>query len=50
MTFIEFEQSLRSKTPPASLSPALLALWHDGSGDWHRAHEVAQDIEDETGS
>jgi hypothetical protein len=50
MTLIEFEQSLQSKTPPADLSPALLALWHDGCGDWHRAHEVAQEIENETGS
>jgi hypothetical protein len=41
---------LDSPTPPDGLSPALLALWHDGRGDWERAHEIAQDIDDETGS
>ncbi len=32
------------------MSPALVALWHDAKGDWARAHEVAQDIDDATGS
>ena len=27
-----------------------MALWHDGKGDWNRAHEVAQDVEDEAGA
>jgi hypothetical protein len=50
MTFADFQRSLDAPTPPADLSPALLALWHDGCGDWQRAHEVAQDIEEESGS
>jgi hypothetical protein len=50
MTFADFQRSLDVPTPPADLSPALLALWHDGRHDWERAHEVAQDIHDETGS
>jgi hypothetical protein len=50
MTFPEFERSLTSKSAPAGLSRALLALWHDGAGNWQRAHEVAQDIDDDTGS
>ena len=25
-------------------------MWWDAKGDWHRAHEIAQDIESETGS
>jgi hypothetical protein len=45
-----FVDSLQAGEPPADLSPALVALWHDGRGDWHRAHEVAQDIHDRTGS
>jgi hypothetical protein len=39
MTLSEFEASLGQTEPPASLSPALLALWHDGKGDWSRAHD-----------
>jgi hypothetical protein len=48
--FDEFARSLGDPTPPAGLSPAALALWHDGRGDWQRAHEVAQDIDDRMGS
>ena len=29
-------------TQPPGLSGALLALWHDARGDWHKAHEAAQ--------
>jgi hypothetical protein len=30
--------------------PALVALWLDAKGDWSRTHEVAQNIDDATGS
>ena len=49
MTLDEFKATLEKKLPPA-VKPALVALWHDANGDWERAHEVAQDVEDETGS
>ena len=49
MTLEEFSATLEGKTPPA-VSPALVALWHDGKGDWNRAHEVAQDVDDATGA
>ena len=49
MTLDEFKATLEKKLPPR-VKPALVALWHDANGDWERAHEVAQDIEDETGS
>ncbi len=45
MTFEEFEAAGEEQ-----LSGVLLALWLDGRGDWDRAHEVAQDIEDRDGS
>ena len=50
MTFEEFEASTSGSHTPGGLTPALTALWHDARGDWHRAHEVAQDIDDETGA
>jgi hypothetical protein len=43
MTFADFSTALASgKTPPAGLSPAVLALWHDAKGDWEAAHTAAQ--------
>lgn len=50
MTPDAFLASLRNQLPPPGLSPALEALWYDGRDDWHRAHEIAQDIDDETGA
>lgn len=50
MSFADFQRTLASPVPPDGLSAGLLALWHDGRGDWHRAHDVAQEIGDETGS
>jgi hypothetical protein len=43
MNFVEFERSLGRAAPPAGLSSALLALWHERRGDWSRAHDIAQD-------
>jgi hypothetical protein len=50
MTLAEFRHSLDGDTPPAGLSPALVALWHDGRGDWNLAHGVAQDIDGPIGA
>ena len=41
MTLQEFEESLSLDSPPP-LPMALVALWYDGKGDWHGAHEQAQ--------
>ncbi len=49
MTVKEFKASLKSPSPPA-MAPALVALWHDGRGDWDAAHKVAQDVADQTGA
>jgi len=40
-----FRQSLAEPAPPAGLSPALEALWHDARGDFDRAHDLAQSDE-----
>lgn len=50
MTLAQFRQSLANDLPPPDLSPALVALWHDGRGDWGTAHNVAQDIDGPTGA
>ena len=43
MTFADFLQlTTAASKPPAGLSPALQALWHDRRGDWNEAHESAQ--------
>jgi hypothetical protein len=50
MTLDELKAALGSPEPPIGLPAALVALWHDGRGDWEAAHRVAQDIDDETGA
>lgn len=49
MTVEEFKNTLATSTPP-TVSPALIALWHDARGNWDKAHGVAQDVDDETGA
>ena len=50
MTLDDFIDTLATERAPADLPPALLALWHDGRGDWERAHQVAQDVDDGSGA
>jgi hypothetical protein len=50
MTLAQFRQSLANDLPAPDLSPALVALWHDGRGDWDTAHNVAQDLDDPVGA
>ena len=50
MNFEDFERSLAENEPPADLSAALQALWHDAKGNWKRAHELAQSQRDAAGS
>ena len=45
--FAEFRASLTGPEAPAGLSVALQALWHQGKGDWDKAHDTLQ--ADETG-
>ena len=42
MTSEEFQQTIDSQTPPATLSNPLMALWHDAQDDWDQAHDFAQ--------
>ena len=49
MTLDEFRATLSSDASPA-VAPALVALWHDARGDWTKAHELANDVDDRTGA
>jgi hypothetical protein len=50
VTLDEIRRTLRDAEPPAGLSEPLRALWHDGHGDWDKAHQIAQEIDDEAGA
>jgi hypothetical protein len=49
VTLADFTATLNRPAPP-DVSPALVALWHDARGDWARAHNIAQDIDDASGA
>jgi len=50
MTLDQFRSTLTQSEAPATLSPALRAMWEDARGNWDAAHRIAQDIDDNTGS
>lgn len=41
-----FRESLADGNPPTSVSVYAQALWYDAKGNWHRAHELIQDLTD----
>jgi len=41
-TLNDFLDSLQQESMPASMPAPLEALWHEGRGDWKRAHETVQ--------
>ena len=50
MELTQFEKSLERATPPAGVSRAVEALWHERHGDWDRAHQIAQEIKSADGA
>ena len=50
MEIDELRKSLDKKAPPAGMSRLLQALWYDASGDWQRAHEIAQSVKGKAGA
>ena len=51
MTAAELAASAKRDTAPDdSLSEEAKALWHAKKGEWHEAHEIAQEIHTKTGS
>lgn len=41
-----FINSLSEKAPPESSSHYLRSLWFDANGNWEKAHEIIQDMND----
>jgi hypothetical protein len=50
MTVDDLRRSLADPTPPPGIGHALQALWWDAKGDWEKAHECAQAMDDADGS
>jgi hypothetical protein len=46
MNFEEFKKSLSDLTPLSDSSTYLQSLWYDAKGNWNKAHEIIQNIED----
>ncbi len=46
MEMEQFVSSLNQQDPPIAISVYLQALWYDGKDDWHKAHNIIQDIDD----
>jgi hypothetical protein len=44
MTITEFKSSLIDSHPPSGISVYLQSLWHDGKGDWHKAHSLVDSM------
>ena len=42
----QFKASFSNEAPPPGLSEYAKALWWAGKGDWNRAHEIVQEMED----
>jgi hypothetical protein len=49
MDLPSFRESIANPQPPDGLTPALQALWWDAKGDWDKAHERAQERDDQAG-
>ncbi|MBX2923102.1 MAG: hypothetical protein KF746_12965 [Chitinophagaceae bacterium] len=48
MELNNFVLSLEQPSPPSPVSLYLQALWYDGKGDWEKAHDIIQHVEDST--
>ena len=46
MNYRQFIDSLQQSHCPDPLEPCLKALWHDAAGDWNKAHEIVQQLDE----
>ncbi len=50
ISFEGFLQSTKTLQVPRDLGVPLRALWYDARGDWEKAHQLAQAVDDESGA
>jgi hypothetical protein len=50
MNLSTFKESLSANEPPQNISVYLQSLWYDAKGDWDKAHQLIQDVEDKNAS
>ena len=48
MQFEIFQQSIKDNKLPAGISVYLQAMWHDGTNNWSKAHNLVDSMEDAT--
>jgi len=48
MTLADFITSLSLEAPPQGLSSYSQALWWDGKGNWQKAHDIIEDLDNDT--
>ena len=48
MQYQTFQQSIKDSAPPANLSVYLQAMWYDAHGDWDKAHNMVDRLDDAT--
>ncbi len=46
MDLQDFKESLSGAQPPGNVSEYIKALWYDANGNWDKAHNLVQDIND----
>ncbi|MDE3250756.1 MAG: hypothetical protein KGO82_18990 [Bacteroidota bacterium] len=47
MDFETFIKSIQPGHREPDCNPYALALWHERMGDWHKAHQIVQDMNDD---
>jgi hypothetical protein len=50
MNLSDFKTFLTYDLPPAGASVYLMALWYDAKGNWEKAHDLIQDLNDKNAS
>ena len=44
MDLQDFKQSIIQPTPPHEANDLMKAMWYDAKNNWHKAHEIVQDL------